>query len=81
MGSDCAAYQLQTPAGRAAAARRAANAAGHVFDHLIEGKLDEVRALMLLRRVVTSLPGELLRRQWTPAVTDTGEVMWKPPAE
>ena len=72
-------YQLQTPAGRTAAARRAANAAAREFDPLIEAKLDEVRALITLRRFALSLPSELLRRQWTPAVTDTGEVMWKQP--
>ena len=72
-------YQLQTPAGRAAAAQRAENAATREFDRLIEAKLDEVRALMLLRRIVTSLPGELLRRQWIPALDDAGEVRWRPP--
>jgi hypothetical protein len=74
-------YQLQTPFGRSAAAQRAANTAAREFDHLIEAKLDEVRALMTLRRFAISLPSELFRRQWTPAVTDAGEVMWKPPAE
>ena len=74
-------YELQTPVGRSAAARRAANASAREFDHLIEAKVDEVRALLTLRRIATALPAELLRRQWTPALDDAGEVMWKPPAE
>jgi hypothetical protein len=73
-------YELQTLAGRSAAARRAANPAAREFDCLIEAKLDEVRALMLLRRIVTSLPRELLRRQWIPALDDAGEVRWRPPS-
>jgi hypothetical protein len=79
--SSALSYQLQTPVGRSAAARRAANASAREFDRLIEAKLDEVRALMLLRRIVTSLPGELLRRQWIPALDDAGEVRWRPPAK
>jgi hypothetical protein len=77
--NDSVDYELQTLAGRSAAARRAANAAAREFDRMIEAKLDEVRALMLLRRIFTSLPGELLRRQWIPALDDAGEVRWKPP--
>jgi hypothetical protein len=74
-------YELQTPAGRDAAARRAANAAASDIDDLVEAKLEEVRALLMLRRIAISLPGKLLRRQWKPAVTKAGEVRWKPPAE
>jgi hypothetical protein len=74
-------YVLRTPSGRTAAARRAANMAAREFDCQIAAKLDEVRGLMLLRRIVTCLPGDLLRRQWIPALDDAGEVRWKPPAE
>ena len=80
MASECAAYELQTPAGRAAAARRAANAAARDLDLAIEAKLVELRALMTLRRVAHALPAELLSRGWVPILTGPDDpIQWRLP--
>jgi hypothetical protein len=80
VASECATYELQTPAGRDAAARRAANAAARDLDLAIEAKLAELRALMTLRRVALALPAELLSRGWVPMLTGPDDpIQWRPP--
>jgi hypothetical protein len=79
-------YELKTPIGRNAASRRYTTMVIRDLDRAIEGRLQELRqsdpilnVLAVLKRIATALPGELLRRQWRPAVTEAGEVMWRPP--
>ena len=73
-------YELQTPAGRDAAARRAANGVARDLDQVIQGKLAELRALRTLRRVALALPTELLSRGWVPVLTGPDEpIQWRPP--
>jgi hypothetical protein len=62
-------YEIRTPSGKAALARRDAAMAAHDFDRAIERGLAELRttdpvilALMVLKRCAIALPAGLLRQ-------------------
>jgi hypothetical protein len=80
-------YEMQTPAGKAALARRDTVAAARDFDLAIERRLEELRSsdpvlctLRTLRRVALALPAELLSRGWVPVLTGPHDpIRWRPP--
>jgi hypothetical protein len=80
---------MRTPSGKAALAQRDAAMAARDYDPAIERRLAELRttdpvilALMVLKRCATALPGEFLRRGWTPVLAGPNEpIQWRPPAE
>jgi hypothetical protein len=81
------AYEMRTPSGKFALARRDAAMAAHDFDRAVERRLAELRttdpvilALVVLKRCAMALPAELLDRGWTPLLAGPDEpVQWRPP--
>jgi hypothetical protein len=73
-------YVLRTPAGRSAAARRAATSIARHFDEAIAIKRAELEALEVLKHIVIAAPQELLSRGWVPVLIGPDDpIEWQPP--